>query len=136
VDVFLIKLSVEVGVEVVVTEVVPVSVSVIFDVALSVGLALGVLDIRGEDDSVPVIAGVLERPGDAVMVTVLVLVFDCDEDPVTVGDTLDDFDTTALSEPVAEILAVIDPLDDNVYDVVDLGESLTDTVADADCVSV
>jgi hypothetical protein len=70
------------------------------------------------------------------MVTVLVLVFDCDEDPVTVGDSLDDFDTAALGEPVAEILAVIDPLDDNVYDVVEDMESLTDTVPDPDCVSV
>jgi len=84
VDVFLIKLSVEVGVEVVVTDVVPVSVSVIFDVALCVGLALGVLDIRGEDDSVPVIADVLERAGEADILTVPILVFDCDEDAVTV----------------------------------------------------
>ena len=120
----------------VVTDVVPDSVGVIFDVPLWVGLALCVLETRGEDDSVPVIAEVLERPGDAVMVTVLVLVFDCDEDPVTVGDTLDDFDTAALSEPVAEILAVIDCLDDSVFDVVELGESFTDTVADADWVSV
>jgi hypothetical protein len=91
-------------------------VNVILDVPLCVGLALDVFDTRGEDDSVPVIAGVLDKPGDADTDIVPILVFDLDEDPVTVGDSLDDFDIRGLNEPVAEIFAVMDPLDVNVYE--------------------
>jgi len=73
-----------------------------------VGLAVCVFDTRAEDVSVPVIATVLDKTGDADIVPVPILVFDLDEEPVTVGDSLGDFDTKELSEPVADTFAVIE----------------------------
>lgn len=66
----------------------------------------------------------------------LVVVFDTKEDLEIVDDADEDFDTAALNEPVAEIFAVIDPLDVKLPLAEDICEPVADPVTEDICETV
>jgi hypothetical protein len=67
---------------------------------------------------------------------VLVLVFDTNEDLENVDDADEDFDTAELNEPVAEIFAVMDPLDVKLPLAEDVCEPVADPVTEDICEAV